>query len=268
VAIDPKVAQWTYSGLYVAEVPAGGELSLDTDGKELVVLPLRGSGVAEVDGRVFQLKGRSGVFKAVSDFLYVPVGSDARLVSSDGGRFAFPWAKASRRFEPAYRSASQVPVEIRGAGSCTRQVNNFCTPESFPYAENLIAVEVITPEGNWSSYPPHKHDHAGPEETQLEEIYYFEVEKEKGFAIQRLYTLDGSLNLTEEVHTGDVVTIPFGYHGPSMAAPGYHLYYLNVMAGPERVWRFCYDPAHAWIRDTWESEAPDPRLPLTRPPAD
>ena len=144
-----------------------------------------------------------------------------------------------------------MPVELRGAGNASRQVNNFCSVEAFE-ADALIAVEVLTPNGNWSSYPPHRHD-------ELEEIYYFEVAR-GGFAYQRVY--DG-MDLLAEVRTGDVIELPRGYHGPSMAAPGYDLYYLNVMAGTERAWNFVDDPEHAWIRDSWADQELDPRLPMT-----
>ena len=141
-------------------------------------------------------------------------------------------------------------------------------------AHSIIACEVLTPGGNWSSYPPHKHDEERPgRETELEEIYYFEVRSTErsdperaGVAYQRVYgTQERPVDVLAEVGTGDVVLIPHGWHGPSIAAPGYHLYYLNVMAGPEkeRAWRFCDDPAHAWIRGTWDGQAIDPRLPLT-----
>jgi 5-deoxy-glucuronate isomerase len=155
-----------------------------------------------------------------------------------------------------------VPVELRGAGQASRQVNNFCSPAAFD-CDKLIAVEVLTPGGNWSSYPPHKHDETREDEAELEEIYYFETE---GLAYQRVYgTPARPIDVLAEVSTGDVILIPHGWHGPSIAGPGYALYYLNVMAGPEpiRSWRFCDDPAHAWIRGTWAGQAIDPRLPMT-----
>jgi 5-deoxy-glucuronate isomerase len=129
-------------------------------------------------------------------------------------------------------------------------------------------VEVLTPGGNWSSYPPHKHDVQRDGESELEEIYYFEVHSAQpspGIAYQRVYgTPARPIDVCTEVGTGDVVLVPYGWHGPSMAAPGYDLYYLNVMAGPgERAWRFCDDPAYAWIRETWAGQPVDPRLPLT-----
>ena len=153
-------------------------------------------------------------------------------------------------------------MELRGAGQASRQVNNFCSPGAFE-CDKLIAVEVLTPGGNWSSYPPHKHDETREDEAELEEIYYFETE---GLAYQRVYgTPARPIDVLAEVSTGDVILIPHGWHGPSIAGPGYALYYLNVMAGPEptRSWRFCDDPAHAWIRGTWADQPIDPRLPLT-----
>jgi 5-deoxy-glucuronate isomerase len=182
------------------------------------------------------------------------------------GRFALAAARCHARLEPRYGPAEDVPVELRGAGPASRQVNNFGTPEGFPFAERLIACEVLTPGGCWSSFPPHKHDEEGPDEAVLEEIYYFEVSGDGGMAYQRVYgTPERPIDVLAEVRGGDVVLIPHGWHGPSMAAPGHDLYYLNVMAGPspERAWRICDDPAHAWVRGTWSGQAVDPRLPLT-----
>ena len=142
-------------------------------------------------------------------------------------------------------------MELRGAGNASRQVNNFAAVEAFE-CDALIAVEVLTPNGNWSSYPPHRHD-------ELEEIYYFEVSG-GGFAYQRVY--DG-IDVLQEVRSGDRIDLPCGYHGPSMAPPGYDLYYLNVMAGTVREWNFVDDPDHAWIRATWADQELDPRLPMT-----
>ena len=166
--------------------------------------------------------------------------------------------------------AAEVPVELRGAGQASRQVNNVCTPASFP-ADKMIVVEVLTPGGNWSSYPPHKHDEAGPAESELEEIYYFEVSATsgtRGVGYQRVYGRPGRpVDVLAEVRTGDVVLVPHGWHGPSMAAPGYDLYYLNVMAGPgaERAWLITDDPAHAWVRQTWTGTPVDDRLPFGEP---
>jgi 5-deoxy-glucuronate isomerase len=173
-------------------------------------------------------------------------------------------ARAQRRLAPAYGPAERVPVERRGAGDATRQVTNFCTPESFP-ADRLCAVELLTPAGNWSSFPPHKHDEAREGEAVLEEIYYFRVAGPSGFALHRTYAADGEFDVTVSVGDGDVFLVPKGYHGPCVASPNHDLYYLNVLAGPgaERTMAFCDDPAHHWIRGTWQGTAPDPRVPMT-----
>ena len=269
VEVTPERAGWGFSGLRVLELPAGGAHALDTGDDELVVLPLSGACSVSCDGRDFELEGRDGVFAGVTDFAYVPRAARVEIASQAGGRFALPSARAGRRLEPRRVAAQDVPVELRGAGQASRQVNNFCAPEAFP-ADRLIAVEVLTPAGNWSSYPPHKHDEDRPgEETVLEEIYYFEVADGpggSGFGYQRVYGSGPGreIDVCAEVRSGDVILLPHGYHGPSMAPPGYDLYYLNVMAGPgERAWRFTDDPPHAWIRASWDGQPVDPRLPLT-----
>ena len=265
--ISPERAGWAFSGLRVLALEPGGSHAFDTGEDELIVLPLEGGCVVRVDGQELAVAGRESVFTEVTDFVYVPRDARLEIGSERGGRFALPSARAERRLEPRHVAAADVPVELRGAGRASRQVINFCAPAAFP-ADRLIAVEVLTPGGNWSSYPPHKHDEEIPgEEVPLEEIYYFEVTGEHGVAYQRVYGSGPGreIDVLAEVHAGDALVMPHGYHGPSMAAPGYDLYYLNVMAGPaERVWRFRDDPAHAWIRSTWEDEEIDPRLPLAR----
>jgi 5-deoxy-glucuronate isomerase len=271
VSVAPEDAGWAFSGLRVLDLPAGEPHRLDTGADEVVVLPLAGSCAVDVDGDRFELAGRPDVFSAVSDFAYLPRAAAATLTSREGARVALPSARARTRLAARYVPAADVPVELRGAGNCSRQVNNFCTPESFA-ADRLIACEVLTPAGNWSSYPPHKHDEQRPGEAELEEIYYFEVAAGPagaGIAYQRVYgTAERPVDLLAEVCSGDVVLIPHGWHGPSMAVPGYHLYYLNVMAGPgaERAWLICDDPAHAWVREIWRGQAVDHRLPMTPVP--
>jgi 5-deoxy-glucuronate isomerase len=256
-------AGWAWSALRVLALGPGGSHRLATGEEEVVVLPLTGSCTVTCDGEEFRLAGRRDVFAGTSDFVYVPRDADMVVSSPGGGRFALASARCTRRLPARYRPAGEVPVELRGTGSCTRQVNNFCSADSFE-ADSLIAVEVVTPGGNWSSYPPHKHDEAREGESELEEIYYFEVRRD-GIGYQRVYgTPERPIEVLAEVRTGDVVLIPHGWHGPSMAAPGYDLYYLNVMAGPgpERAWLICDDPAHAWVRSTWPEQDVDPRLPF------
>jgi 5-deoxy-glucuronate isomerase len=265
LVITPESAGWGFSGLRVLELAAGERRWLESGENELIVLPLSGSCDVEVDREGYALAGRRGVFDAVTDFLYVPRDARVEIASASGGRFALPSARAQRRLPLRYVAAADVPVELRGAGQASRQVNNFCAPEALE-ADRLIAVEVLTPAGNWSSYPPHKHDEDKPgEETVLEEIYYYEVAR-GGFGYQRVYGSGPGreIDVCAEIRSGDAVVMPHGYHGPSMAAPGYDLYYLNVMAGPgERAWRFTDDPEHAWIRETWAGREVDPRLPMT-----
>jgi len=262
LVVTPERAGWTYSGLKVLTLPPGGTHSWATGDDEILVLPLAGSAEVTCEGRAFELRGRRSVFSRVSDFCYAPRDAIVTVTSQDGGAFAIPSARCANRLPPRYGPAEDVPVELRGAGQASRQVNNFCSPGVFE-CDKLIAVEVFTPGGNWSSYPPHKHDEERENEAELEEIYYFET---PGLGYQRVYgTRARPIDVLAEVGAGDVVLVPHGWHGPSIAAPGYDLYYLNVMAGPatERAWRFCDDPAHAWIRGTWAGQDIDPRLPMT-----
>ena len=269
--VTPKSAGWGFSGLRILELGPGETQSFDTDDSETLVLSLSGSARVDIDGDSFTLIGRSSVFSGVTDVVYVPRDSNCAISSDEGGRFALPSARCDVKLPASYLPASDVPVEMRGAGQASRQVNNFGVPGVLE-ADRLIACEVLTPGGNWSSYPPHKHDEERDGEAQLEEIYYFEVAagpEGPGIGYQRVYGHEGAdIDVTAEVRDGDVVLVPHGWHGPSIAAPGYDLYYLNVMAGPgtERAWLICDDPQHAWIRDTWQDQAIDPRLPFGTAP--
>ncbi|WP_031173404.1 5-deoxy-glucuronate isomerase, partial [Streptosporangium roseum] len=179
VKITPESAGWTYAGLRVVDL-SGGSVEFATGDEEMLVLPLSGSCEVTADGLRLPLAGRTSVFDAVTDFAYLPIRTSARITGT--GRFALPAARATRRFPIRYGPAHEVPVEVRGAGHASRQVNNFCAPDAFD-CDKLVAVEVLTPGGNWSSYPPHKHDTASEREAVLEEIYYFEG----GPGYQRVY---------------------------------------------------------------------------------
>jgi 5-deoxy-glucuronate isomerase len=267
VSVTPQTAGWTYCGLAVLDLAPGDSASFETGDREHLVLSLSGGCDVVCAGETVSVAGRDSVFAGVSDFAYLPRDSAVTVSSVAGGRFALPSAVCERRLPFRHGPADSVPVELRGAGQASRQVNNFCTPDAFD-TDRLIACEVLTPGGNWSSYPPHKHDEARDGESELEEIYYFEVADGPGgpgIAYQRVYGHENAdIDVLAEVRTGDVVVIPHGWHGPSMAVPGYDLYYLNVMAGPGdvRAWLICDDPAHAWVRDTWASQQVDARLPF------
>ncbi|WSQ07390.1 5-deoxy-glucuronate isomerase [Streptomyces sp. NBC_01231] len=267
LVVTPESAGWGYSGLRILTLRPGEAHALSTHDCEFLVLPLAGSCTVTTDGRAFELEGRTGVFASVTDVAYLPHESVALISSAQGGLFALPSARTERSSLSArYGRQEDAPVELRGAGAYSRQVNNYCLPGTFD-AEQLLVCEVVTPGGNWSSYPPpHKHDEARPsQESELEEIYSFQVSGENGFGYERVHgTQDRPLDVLAEVRSGDTVLIPHGWHGPSIAAPGYDLSYLNVMAGPgqDRAWLICDDPTHGWVRATWASQDTDDRLPF------
>lgn len=264
VDITPDLAGWRYSGLSVLALKAGTTHELTTGTTEMAILPLSGSLTVEVEAHSFSLEGRVGVFSAVTDFAYVPIDAEVRISAQGPLQVALCTAEATRRIDPYRVAAQDIRVEVRGGGAGSRQINNFLSADSAD-ADKLIAVEVLTPEGSWSSYPPHKHDETSETEIELEEIYYFRIDGEAGFGFFSCYTTDGEIDDTLTVRDGDVYLVPRGFHGPAAASPQHHMYYLNVMAGPspQRAWRFCDDPRYAWARDALEQLPTDPRLPMT-----
>jgi 5-deoxy-glucuronate isomerase len=273
VSLTPDAAGWSFTGLQVLSLAPGVERSIATGGAEACVLPLSATGVVVgCDGDRFSLAGRSSVFARVTDFAYVPRDATVTLTSATGGEVAIASARCERRLTPRYGPAEDVAVEVRGAGPATRQVTNFMSPEVWEHADTLMCVELLTPDGNWSSYPPHRHDDSPECPVNNEEIYYFRIGRAgtadfstTGFGLHRTYTPDGSIDESVVVGDGDVFLVPRGYHGPCIAAPGYTMYYLNVLAGPGRArsMAFCDDPTHHWVRDSWNAMATDPRVPMT-----
>ncbi|HET7801527.1 MAG TPA: 5-deoxy-glucuronate isomerase [Humibacillus xanthopallidus] len=281
VVVEPDASGWEHTGLYAGRLPDGDSRTLEAGHREHVVVPLSGSvrvAAAGASGdHEATLAGRSSVFVGASDVAYVPAGSSLTVTAVGDAQVAVVFAvteTAEARFPFRHVEAGEVPVELRGAGIASREVRNFGIPGVLE-ADSIIACEVITPGGNWSSWPPHKHDEDRPgEEAALEEIYYFGVAPSAGapaaaaidpIGYQRVYgTEHRPIDVLAEVRDGDVVLVPHGWHGPAMAAPGYDLYSLTVMAGPgeERAWLICDDPAHGWVRDTWATQQVDPRLPF------
>jgi 5-deoxy-glucuronate isomerase len=276
---------WSWTSLRVVRVAPGQQLTVTSGASELFVLPLAGSVELRITDHADQgpvtmsLRGRRSVFTAVTDFAYVGRDATITLTSPGGAEVALPASRCTTARPAAYGAADQVPIEVRGTGSSTRQVNNFGVPGAWDHAEKLICCELLTPPGNWSSYPPHKHDLSEPCPVVNEEIYYYRLAgadqltpSREGFGYHRTYTgpehLDAGLDAIDalmEVRDNDVVAVPYGYHGPCIAAPGYPMYYLNIMAGPadDRSLAFCDDPAHTWVRRSWATDAPDPRCPMT-----
>jgi 5-deoxy-glucuronate isomerase len=278
--VDDSLSGWQHTGLRVAELGESDSVELPAGGVERLIVPLAGAFTVEHGSagaiQTTQLEGRASVFDGPTDVLYLSVASSATVRGN--GRIAVAEAPADEVLPSQYIARSSVPVELRGAGRSSRQVHNFGTPAALGAAK-LIVCEVLTPAENWSSYPAHKHDEAVPgRESRLEEIYYFETAVSRAaasadgdhpepFGIFVTSTSSaGEIETTALVHSGDVALVPFGYHGPAVAAPGYDLYYLNVMAGPdrERTWLITDDPAQSWVRTMWNEQEIDPRLPFNQ----
>jgi 5-deoxy-glucuronate isomerase len=245
-AVTPASAGWTYVGVEVFRLRDGQTIRQETGGREACLVMLSGRAKVSGGGEEFgTIGGRASPFEPDPWSLYVPARSHWSVTAQGECEVAVCTAPGEGRLPARLISPDQVGQETRGKGTNTRHVRNIL-PESEP-AESLLVVEVITPPGHWSSYPPHKHDRdALPAESLLEETYYHRVNPPQGFALQRVYTDDRSLDETLAASDRDVVLVPRGYH-PVGAPHGYELYYLNVMAGPKRTWKFHNDPAHEWL---------------------
>ena len=245
--VTPESAGWDHVGFKVVRLSDGQTHSGGEAGREACLVVVAGTADITAGGMSFDaVGGRATPFEdRAPGAVYVPAGVNYAVTARGPVELAVCTAPGAGLGSPRLIAETDMPREVRGAGTNTRHVRNIL-PETQP-AEGLLVVEVITPGGHWSSYPPHKHDTASPsEETALEETYYHRLNPPQGFAIQRVYTDDRSLDETVSVEDGDVVMVPRGYH-PVGAPHGYDLYYLNVMAGPKRHWIFRNDPAHDWI---------------------
>jgi 5-deoxy-glucuronate isomerase len=254
--VTPESAGWRYLFFGVRT----GAFGSSTGDGEIALVPLSGRVRVEADGEAWELGGRAHVFAGLPSALYLPRDTEYRVEAE--GDVAICGARCERRREPVLVQPEDVEVEVRGAGNATRQINHLLEPD-FP-AERLLVVEVLTPAGNWSSYPPHKHDEdRPPSEVVLEEVYFFRTAAPEAFAVQRLYSPRHGLDVTETVRDGDLMLVPYGYH-TTAAAHGYDLYYLNALAGDRRSMAASDDPDLAWIRAAWAGLDPDPRVPLVR----
>lgn len=263
LTLTAERAGWEFSALRVGTLPPGGTIEVLTGTDEAIVVPLEGSFSVEADGTRYALEGRESPFSGPTDVLYLPRSSRAIVTSADGGRFALPAARADRTFPVQFVRAADVPVFVRGAGAWSREVRDFGGAATLQ-ADRLIAVEVVNPGGTWSGIPRHKHDVASATEVELEEVYYFEVAPTPGgpgYALMRVSSSEaGEIEVAAEVRSGDVVLVPFGWHGPVAAPPATDVYYLNVMAGPGgREWRFTDHPDDRWVRAAWAEMERDPQ---------
>ena len=247
IRVTPESAGWTYVGFDLHRLAAGESAGAETGDREVCLVLISGRAAISAGGMAFGAIGeRMSPFEGKPWSLYVPPGAAWSVTAASAVELAVCSAPGQRGLHPPRLiGPDDVHQETRGKGSNIRHVTNIL-PEWEP-AASLLVVEVITPGGNTSSYPPHKHDRdALPEESLLEETYYHRINPPQGYAFQRVYTEDGSLDETMTVEDGDVTLVPRGYH-PCAALHGYDLYYLNVMAGPKRTWKFYNQPQHEWL---------------------
>lgn len=245
----------------VRKLVTGQRHSGKTDARELAIVLLGGMcSVESSRGEWKRIGRRTSVFEGMPYALYLPIETAFTVIAETDCDLAFCYSHADEGYPARLVTPDQVGIEIRGGANATRQINSMLPPD-FP-AHRLIVVEVFTPAGNWSSFPPHKHDvHNPPAEVDLEEIYYYRIDRPEGFAVQKVYTGDGRIDETLTVRDGELVLIPEGYH-PVVAAHGYNVYYLNALAGSARSLAASDDPDYAWVRGTWHDK--DPRLPMVK----
>ena len=246
VKVTPESAGWDYVGFEVFRLEEGKTVERQSGEEEACLVLLSGLCNVSTEGEGWRnIGGRESVFDGAPCSLYLPPGTAYRVEAVTGLELAITSSPAEQGAAAQLILAEDIKIEVRGLGNMEREIRPILM-EDRP-AERLLVVEVVTPNGHWSSYPPHKHDQDDrPRETYLEETYYHRIRPEGGFAVQRVYTEDRSLDETLAFHDGDVVLVPRGYHAVS-TPPGYDLYYLNVMAGPVREWKIKNDPDHEWL---------------------
>ena len=246
--ITPESAGWSYVGFDLHRLSPGAAAGADTGDREVILVIVEGKARIEAAGRAFgEMGDRMDVFeKTPPHCLYVPSGSQWQATATEPCTLAVCSAPGHGGHPAQVIGPAGISLTERGSGTNLRYINNIAM-EDRDVADSLLVTEVFTPPGHWSSYPPHRHDEDDyPRMTYLEETYYHRLNPAQGFGIQRVFTEDGTLVETISVANHDVVLVPRGHH-PCAAPHGYEVYYLNVMAGPLRKWRFANHPDHAWI---------------------
>jgi 5-deoxy-glucuronate isomerase len=251
-------AHWEWMSFFVRRLCPGDVYRAETKGEEAAFVLLGGTCKADWSHGAERIGKRKNVFDGFPYALYLPTGNRVSFTAETVCEIAECRVPSTAQLSPKLVTPNDVASGLRGGGNASRQIVDVMTP-AFP-ADKLIVVEVYTPGGNWSSYPPHKHDiHNPPAEVDLDEIYYYRMNHEKAFALQHLYAGQHSPEQTVKTRDGDAVLVRSGYH-PVVAGPGYDVYYLNFLAGTSRVMAVTEDPQHVWLRSTWKDT--DPRLPL------
>lgn len=268
-SITPAEAGWNYLNFTARTLKPGKEWIGCTGNNEYLFVLLGGNFLAETSAGIWETtNGRKDVFSGLPHALYLPQNTDFKITpAGSSSDIACGWCIAEKSFPAKIITPSDVEnmgIEFRGGDNASRQINRILPPGS--PASRLVCVEVYTPSGNWSSFPAHKHDtrKTNPEtgavaEASLEEIYFYKISKPQGFAIQKIYNDDRSLDEIAEARHNDMVLIPEGYH-PVVAGHGYNVYYLNFLAGSDQSLASSDDPDHKWIYGTWKTM--DPRLPV------
>jgi 5-deoxy-glucuronate isomerase len=253
--------EWEWMSMTVRRLNPGEIYEAKLQGEEAAFVILGGRCAANWGQGEQIIGGRKNVFDGLPYCLYLPTGHSVKFTGESVCEIAECRAPSVAKLGPRLVTPKDVTTSLRGGGNASRQIVDIVRPD-FP-ADKLVVIEVYTPGGNWSSYPPHKHDvHNPPTEVDLDEIYYYRIDHPReGFALQRLYSPDKSQDVTVRAEDGDAVLVRSGYH-PVVAGPGYNVYYLNFLAGTSRTMAVTEDPNHVWLKSTWKES--DPRLPLVK----
>jgi len=255
-------AAWEWMSFYVRQLAPGAGWKAGAADEESAIVLLGGRCTVDIGSGPREIGERNNVFDGLPYAVYLPAGATAQFQGATSCELAECRVPSGTKLQPRIVTPNDVSVSLRGGGNASRQIVDVMPP-SFP-ADRIIAVEVYTPSGNWSSFPPHKHEvHNPPQEADLDEIYYYRMQSPKAFAHQRLYASDGSRDTVVTAHDGDAVLVRDGYH-PVVAGHGYDVYYLNFIAGSEHSLANTIDPDHAWVMKEWNGFSPG--LPIVSMP--